>query len=464
MRDLLLNQVPKDIDLTTSASLQQVQQLAGRCQIVGKRNPLALVHASNGKIIDVTSLGEAMGSHDVAALAKRTSQGRLQAEHLDQSWSLPWQHNMQSRDFTVNALMYDPFSHLLFDYVGGMQDCQKRRLRCIKEPAQSFAEDPARMLRAVRLSTRIGLDISTETMATIRQLAHQLLSVNQSRLNLETMRILSCGTCLKSMLLLWQLHLLDEILPTHASYLRLHKTSRTQPLLDDNLMQRPLLLRLLHNLDAQASVHDPASMDVVVAVLVVPIIVEAMTAHKAELQAILHGASPHTFLQRPRKKFRTSKQSSTTIAQARATSAEVMDDALQRWQAWAQMDPVGTASHSKRLQEMLACLTFAAMEVTRSKAVVGMLARGNVTVAQGMLIAFWHTVLHSSKGNTAHHAKNIATTEGHNSWKKGNGKYGNVNHRYSHHHKQAMVNSILHQAESSWYELLPAQAEIDVSN
>jgi len=61
-------------------------------------------------------------------------QGRLQAEHLDQSWSLPWHQNMQSRDFTVNALMYDPFSHLLFDYVGGMQDCQKRRLHCINEP------------------------------------------------------------------------------------------------------------------------------------------------------------------------------------------------------------------------------------------------------------------------------------------------------------------------------------------
>ncbi len=63
---------------------------------------------------------------------------------------------MQSRDFTVNALMYDPFSHLLFDYVGGMQDCQKRRLRCIKEPAQSFTVDLARMLRAVRLSARLG--------------------------------------------------------------------------------------------------------------------------------------------------------------------------------------------------------------------------------------------------------------------------------------------------------------------
>ncbi|KAA6424894.1 MAG: polynucleotide adenylyltransferase family, partial [Trebouxia sp. A1-2] len=394
VRDLLLNQVPKDVDLTTSASLVQVQQLAGRCQIVGKRNPLALVHASNGRIIDVTSL-EDMGSHDVAALAKQTSQGRLQAEHLDQSWSLPWQHNMQSRDFTVNALMYDPFSHLLFDYVGGMQDCQKRRLRCIKEPAQSFAEDLARMLRAVRLSTRTGLHISKETMAAIRQLAHQLLRLNPSRLNLEANRMLSCGTCLKSTLLLWQLHLLDEVLPTHASYLRLHKTSRTQPLLDDNLMQRPLLLRVLYRLDAQASVDDPASMDVVVAVLVVPIIVEAIAAHKAELQAILHGASPHTFLQRPRKKFHNSDRSSTTTAQARATSAEVMDDALQRWQA--KMGQLHDGSYSKRLQAMLACLTIAAMEVTRSKAAVGLLARNNVTVAQGMLIAFWHTVLHASK-------------------------------------------------------------------
>lgn len=170
---------------------------------------------------------------------------------------------------------------------------------------------------------------------------------------------------------------------------------RTQTLLDDNLVQRPLLLRLLRILDTQASVDEPASMDVVVAVLVMPIIVEAVAAHKAELQAILHGASPDTFLQRPRKKFKTSKRSSTTTAQARATSAEVLDDALQRWQA--QMCQVDNASYSKRLHEMLACLTFAAMETTRSKAVVGLLARGNVTVAQGMLIAFWHTVLHASK-------------------------------------------------------------------
>lgn len=172
---------------------------------------------------------------------------------------------------------------------------------------------------------------------------------------------------------------------------------RTQTLLDDNLTQRPLLLRLLNILDTQASVDEPASMDVVVAVLVVPIIVEAITAHKAELHAILHGASPDTFLQRSRKKLQTSNRSSTTTAQARATSAEVMDDALQRWQAQVANGRIDAAPYSKRVQKMLACLTNAAMEVSRSKAVVGLLARGNVTVAQGMLIAFWHTVIHPSK-------------------------------------------------------------------
>lgn len=63
---------------------------------------------------------------------------------------------MQQRDFTLNALMYDPFSHLLFDYVGGVSDCSKRRLQCCKDPTESFHEDPHRMLRAVRLAGRCG--------------------------------------------------------------------------------------------------------------------------------------------------------------------------------------------------------------------------------------------------------------------------------------------------------------------
>lgn len=83
-------------------------------------------------------------------------QGKLRPHHLDKPWGALWQDNMQQRDFTLNAMMYNPFSHLLFDYVGGLADCNKRRLHCCKDPSQSFQEDPVRMLRAVRLAARCG--------------------------------------------------------------------------------------------------------------------------------------------------------------------------------------------------------------------------------------------------------------------------------------------------------------------
>ena len=76
--------------------------------------------------------------------------------NLTNSWAEVWQHNMQERDFTVNAMMYDPFSRLLFDYMGGMADCSRRRLHTCKPAEESFSEDPVRILRAVRLSARAG--------------------------------------------------------------------------------------------------------------------------------------------------------------------------------------------------------------------------------------------------------------------------------------------------------------------
>lgn len=67
------------------------------------------------------------------------------------------QENAASRDFTVNALFYDPFSRLLLDYVGGMRDCKQRRLRTVVDPRESFEEDPCRLLRAIRHAARGGV-------------------------------------------------------------------------------------------------------------------------------------------------------------------------------------------------------------------------------------------------------------------------------------------------------------------
>lgn len=73
-------------------------------------------------------------------------------------WATALQVNAEARDFTVNALYYDPFSRLLLDYVGGAHDCRLRRLRTVAEPHASFAEDPCRLLRAVRHAARTGAD------------------------------------------------------------------------------------------------------------------------------------------------------------------------------------------------------------------------------------------------------------------------------------------------------------------
>ena len=83
-------------------------------------------------------------------------QGRVRYDELDRSWGDLWRQNAQQRDFTVNSIMYDPFSHLLFDYTGGMADCNKQRLHTCKPPWESFEEDPVRMLRGVRLAARCG--------------------------------------------------------------------------------------------------------------------------------------------------------------------------------------------------------------------------------------------------------------------------------------------------------------------
>ena len=169
---------------------------------------------------------------------------------------------------------------------------------------------------------------------------------------------------------------------------------RAAPFSPDNISQAPLLLRLLHSLDEQASVLQPVSMDLVVAVLLAPILLQAMTLHKDELQAVLLGAPPHTFLRRKRKTVQASSRLATT-AQARADSAAIVDDALQRWQ-----ERMLSHKHPPRgvqLREMLSCLTFAAMEVVRSKVALGVLPRANTSAAQHMLVAFWHTVCKTSK-------------------------------------------------------------------
>jgi len=106
---------------------------------------------------------------------------------LPVTWSQVRSLNALSRDFSVNALMYEPCSQLLFDYVDGYKDLKRKRLRCLKEPSASFQEDPARIFRAVRFASRIGFHIDKETGQAINHHAKLLLTLpkvwNSSEIN-----------------------------------------------------------------------------------------------------------------------------------------------------------------------------------------------------------------------------------------------------------------------------------------
>lgn len=106
---------------------------------------------------------------------------------LPVTWSLVRSLNASSRDFSVNALMYEPCSQLLFDYVDGYKDLKRKRLRCLKEPSASFEEDPARIFRAIRFASRMGFHIDEETGQAMKHHAKLLLSLpkvwNSSRIN-----------------------------------------------------------------------------------------------------------------------------------------------------------------------------------------------------------------------------------------------------------------------------------------
>lgn len=154
----------------------------------------------------------------------------------------------------------------------------------------------------------------------------------------------------------------------------------------------PLLMRLLHCLDEQASVGEPVSMDIAFAVLTAPILVEAITSRRAELKALIHGASTHAKMEHA--PLKASVRSATTV-QAKATSETIVDAALQQWHD--NMASRTNTSVNARRREMISCLIAAAVRTLRNKMPAGMAPKANAVAAQQMLLSFWHVALRESK-------------------------------------------------------------------
>lgn len=184
VRDLLLGIIPKDFDIATNATPEQVHGLFRRSRIIGRR--FKIVHVTFGRddIIEVTTYrGPADDGHVT------DDHGRILQDNV---WGSREQDALR-RDFTVNALYYDPASREIVDYTNGVADLRAGQLVMIGDPEQRYREDPVRMLRAVRLAAKLGLKIEEHTRAPIAELAALLQNVPAARLFDETLKLLFSG-------------------------------------------------------------------------------------------------------------------------------------------------------------------------------------------------------------------------------------------------------------------------------
>ena len=244
VRDLLVARRPKDFDVATDATPEQVKALFRRAFIIGRRFRIVHVVFGRGReheVVEVSTFRAYLDADQAQQVGgnEKTSKSELAGKsHVvdaegrvlrDNVWG-PQIEDAARRDFTINAMYYDPLTRTVIDYHGGIKDIKKRALRMIGDPSARYREDPVRILRAVRFAAKLGFEIEPATRAPIREMAALLDNVPSSRLFDEMFKLLQTGHALASVAELRKqgLHKLFPLLePLMAEGLK-HKNQRVQ--------------------------------------------------------------------------------------------------------------------------------------------------------------------------------------------------------------------------------------------
>ena len=187
VRDLLIGAEPKDFDIATDATPEEVRKAFRRARIIGRR--FQIVHVMMGQeTLEVTTFRGTLDEKTKTDEHGRVLHDNVFGSHMEDA---------ARRDFTANALYYDPASEAVIDYHNGVADLKQKTLRMIGEPRARYREDPVRMLRAARLAAKLGLNIDPAAKAPIREMAVLLENVPAARLFDEMLKLLTCGHAVK---------------------------------------------------------------------------------------------------------------------------------------------------------------------------------------------------------------------------------------------------------------------------
>jgi poly(A) polymerase len=199
VRDLVMGREPKDYDISTDATPDQVVKLFPDSLTVGAQFGVVVVPREAGNVEVATFRSDG-----------RYADGR----HPDEvRYARTPEEDVRRRDFTLNGLLYDPLHEQVLDYVGGQADIQARRIRTIGDPLLRLHEDRLRMLRAARFAARFGFNLDPATLDAVRKLAPQIHGVSPERVRDEILKILTEGQARRGFELLDGAGLLQEVLP-----------------------------------------------------------------------------------------------------------------------------------------------------------------------------------------------------------------------------------------------------------
>lgn len=245
VRDLLLGRKPKDFDVVTSATPNEIKRHFRNCRIIGRRFRLA--HIFYGPKIIETSTFRANPremEEDDGGEGPETESGDLLIRR-DNVFGTPEQ-DARRRDFTVNGLFYDIETRQVIDHVSGLPDLEARVVRTIGDPDIRFREDPIRILRAVKFAARCDLTIEPETYRRMMEHRGEIAKCAQARVSEEFYRLLRAGAAKKSLELLVETELLELMVPDLA------KSLRGEPADDEAALRRARLWKYLEALDRSA--------------------------------------------------------------------------------------------------------------------------------------------------------------------------------------------------------------------
>ena len=211
VRDLLLGRKPKDFDVGTSATPNEVRKSFRNCFLIGRRFRLAHIRFGQ-KVIETATFRR--NSQTVGEIIEHAAEGPFE----DNTFGTP-ETDAYRRDFTVNGLFYNIKDFSVIDWVGGMKDLNKKIIRSIGDPEIRFREDPVRMMRAVKFSARLGFKIERVTTAAIKKYHSSILTAAVPRVCEEIFRLFTYGCSADAFKLLYKFGLLGDLLPELSRFI-----------------------------------------------------------------------------------------------------------------------------------------------------------------------------------------------------------------------------------------------------